>query len=482
MEKKAFIERFSDYITGGSAALFIGAGMSMQAGYPSWKVLLKEIAEDLKLDLDEEHDLAGVAQFYLNKGSTGRMSIAEIIRREFPPKKDVPHTLRLLAHLPVRNVWTTNYDRLIETAWDLQGKTLDVKSRNDDFLVEDPWAHSTLFKMHGTVEHPTEIVLAKEDYELYRRNRSGFHQALARQLVSKHFLFLGFSFTDPNLFYVFTMNRDVFPEKPPGHHFAIVRRPPIDGSGKKAKARLNYLLNRHRLWVQDLTRYGITTLEVDSYDEISEVLSALESRVAQNSVLISGSCPEDYVGSERDLISEVAKKIGKALASKRLRLISGFGLTVGGASVAGVLEELYASGSTSLDKAMLLRPFPQTPPNGFTKKAFFRRYREDLLANAGIVIVIGGLKKKGRTLVAADGVLEEFEIARILKRKVIPIGATGGAAQEIWGRIDTHYGDFFDKMPRKEFDRLNDSSLSATALCDAANAVLKWCLDHPSTA
>jgi hypothetical protein len=53
--------------------------------------------------------------------------------------------------------------------------------------------------MHGTVDHPAEVVIAKDDYELYRHVRPAFLQVLTGQLVTKQTLFLGFSFSDPAL-------------------------------------------------------------------------------------------------------------------------------------------------------------------------------------------------------------------------------------------------------------------------------------------
>ena len=45
-----FIREFTKEIHNKNAAVFIGAGFSMTAGYVNWKDLLKEIVEDLGLD------------------------------------------------------------------------------------------------------------------------------------------------------------------------------------------------------------------------------------------------------------------------------------------------------------------------------------------------------------------------------------------------------------------------------------------------
>jgi hypothetical protein len=52
-------------------------------------------------------------------------------------------------------------------------------------------------------------------------------------------------------------------------------------------------------------------------------------------------------------------------------------------------------------------------------------------------------------------VLEEFKAAQALSRVVVPIGATGGAARQIWQTLASPPG-----LSRREFERLNEESLS----------------------
>ena len=255
MEAAIFVEQWSKSLELGSASVFIGAGLSRRAAYPDWRTLLSDIAHELGLDIALEHDLAAVAQYSLNKATGKRNKLTKLIVDHFPPRSDAPEPFHIIARLPVRHVWTTNYDTLAEVAWTHERKLLDVKSRNDDLGIDKPWAHAILYKMHGTVDHPSEVVIAKDDYELYRRTRAGFLQVLTGHLVSKQMLFLGFSFTDPNIAHLFASIREAFQENGPGH-YAIVRRPKLS-SGVNAKKRLKIDKVRHALWVQDLQRYGI---------------------------------------------------------------------------------------------------------------------------------------------------------------------------------------------------------------------------------
>src|SRR4051812_20580130 len=199
MRKKDFVEAYAKFLQQGTAGLFIGAGLSMRAGYPSWRSLVKDMAEEIGLDVSQETDLAGVVQYFLNKAGKTRTRLAHTVTDHFGEEKPIPPVFRILARLPLRHIWTTNYDTLPERAWREQRKRLDVKSRDRDVTGENPWAHAVLYKMHGTVEHPSEVVIAKGDYEAYRRSRAGFLHLLTGHLVSRHILFLGFSFTDPNL-------------------------------------------------------------------------------------------------------------------------------------------------------------------------------------------------------------------------------------------------------------------------------------------
>lgn len=75
---------------------------------------------------------------------------------------------------------------------------------------------------------------------------------LTGQLVSKQFLFLGFSFTDPNIALLFAAIREAFQENGP-EHYAIVRRP-HKGSGSGAAKRFKMDKARHALWMEDLQR------------------------------------------------------------------------------------------------------------------------------------------------------------------------------------------------------------------------------------
>lgn len=461
MNRAQFVKEYARWLEDGSAAFFVGAGMSQRAGYPDWRSLLKDIANELDIDIASEHDLAGVAQWYINKSGRQRTRIAQVIKDAFPDRNDAPAAHRTMARLPVRHVWTTNYDKLIERAWQLQRRAFDVKAVKSDLSVSGAWADTTLYKMHGSVDHPAEAVVATDDYELYRHTRAGFLHVLNGHLIALHFLFVGFSFTDPNIGHLLALIRESMGEHPT-QHYAIVRKPrKNDGDDEKLWA---FKRSRHAHWIGDLQRYGINCVEVEDYEEIDSILAELEAVVSRRSVFVSGSYPEDLCDERRAFVEGVATGIGRGIGDRGLRLVSGFGLTVGSAAIGGVLDRLYSKGAPSLERHLHIRPFPQQVPEGFSEDAFRTRYREDLIQQAGICVFLAGVKDGA----SAQGVIKEYEVARALGKVLIPVAATSGAAAEVWDRLKQDGGAKAAGLSDDLFAALGNTSASVDDSLKAA--------------
>ncbi len=112
-EVEAFIKRYVKDLEEGAAAVFAGAGLSRTCGFVNWKELLREIAEELELSVEFEHDLISVAQYHVNKKNSPT-GLSRKILEEFSEQAEPSEAHRILARLPIRTYWTTNYDTLIE--------------------------------------------------------------------------------------------------------------------------------------------------------------------------------------------------------------------------------------------------------------------------------------------------------------------------------------------------------------------------------
>lgn len=53
----------------------------------NWKQLLREIAEELELDIEKESDLVAIAQYYYNKNGCNRTKLNDTIKDAFQTGK-----------------------------------------------------------------------------------------------------------------------------------------------------------------------------------------------------------------------------------------------------------------------------------------------------------------------------------------------------------------------------------------------------------
>jgi NAD-dependent SIR2 family protein deacetylase len=110
IERTELLKNYVAAMHEGDAALFIGAGMSRPAGFVDWKGLLRNCAKELDLDIDREHDLVAVAQYYLNRRSSDRSRLNQILKDEFDKPIESTKSHEVIARLSISTIWTTNFD------------------------------------------------------------------------------------------------------------------------------------------------------------------------------------------------------------------------------------------------------------------------------------------------------------------------------------------------------------------------------------
>lgn len=181
--------------------LFLGAGVSMGAGLPSWRKLLDELAlaaglTEADLQAFESVDLLDRAQLIAERlrRSGGAAGVGAHISVLLARHRHHGLAHALLACLPVDETITTNYDTLFELASAGAGREA-VR-----VLPYAPTRNGTrwLLKMHGCVEHPEDIVLTREDYMRYVERNAALAGIVQAMLITKRMLFVGFSFSDDN--------------------------------------------------------------------------------------------------------------------------------------------------------------------------------------------------------------------------------------------------------------------------------------------
>ncbi len=482
ISKKEFIRRYSASLLEGNAALFAGAGLSIPAGFADWRKLLKEIAEDLQLDIEREHDLIAVAQYEANRKGT-RDSLDEAIVRQFNREARLTENHRIIARLPIDTVWTTNYDKVLEQAFLDANKRPDVKMAVPQLSLRVPHCDVVLFKMHGDVDHPHDAILTKDDYECYEVERGAFTVQLLADLLSKRFLFLGFSFTDPNIDYTFNrLRRLLNPQRQQKatlkEHYCVLRKPHLDdykdlkatAEEKERIFKVDAARFEHR--VSDMTRFGVQAVVVEKYEEITELLTALQRRVGTRSVLISGAA-HDYAPMGQERLESLAEDLGRRLIEEGYDLVSGVGKGIGAAVMVGAHRALGRPDASRLGQRLKLFPFPYWHPKEDERKAYYETNRREMAAQAGASIFIAGNKLRGSDVIESPGVFAEFEEAKKNQHFIIPIGASGHAAKRIWDEVVADPARFFPGIDvKQELEALGNAAGTNENLIAAVLSVL----------
>lgn len=458
----------------GDAALFIGAGMSRPSGFVDWKGLMRECAKELGLDVDLEHDLIAVAQYYLNQRNMDRSRLNQILIDEFTKPVKISENHKIIARLPISTIWTTNYDSLIEDSIKLANRIVDVKSRDEDIAIHKKGREIILYKMHGDIAMPDKAIICKDDYERYAKYHKVFQNALEGDLVNKTFLFLGFSFTDPNLEYMLGHLRSLL-ENSKREHYAIMREVRQDiAKGKEGIRSFRYAKNKQKLQIEDLQRYSIQTHLIEKFSDLTNILELIEKRYNQRNIFVSGSAHEfGEFGESR--MRKLCTQLGERLMEGKYKLVSGYGLNIGSSVVEGALIKLYENGDSALEKHLLLRPFPRNLPSSSDEAEFNRRYREDMIAKCEFAIFIAGTSRTSRESL---GVLQEYEIIRSLGKYPIPIGVTGFAARRIWEMMESQVESIYHgAVSSRLFKRLNSSNVSNEKLLDSVFEIINGVSD-----
>ena len=191
---QSFLDAFSKCIINEEASVFIGTGLSMNSGLPSWKRLLEPCLNELKISKNENPDLYRVAQYYANRFSDSKLR--SLVNSQINKFYDSNSVLENLLKIRFKSIWTTNYDNLIENELKNRHILHNVIFDEKNLSQISTFDKVNIFKINGDYSDPKNMVLTQNDYENYELNHSLFLTFLKKELVSNSFLFIGYSFSD----------------------------------------------------------------------------------------------------------------------------------------------------------------------------------------------------------------------------------------------------------------------------------------------
>ena len=199
-KQKMYLNAIAQARLQGKLSVLVGAGVSMNSGYPSWVELAKSSSYLLGSDVDKDPEwiennlLDYFEQFEILRK---KPELKEFISNWFTSISPIENYLHeLIFGLQPRTILTTNYDELLE---------FYDKSHTNSYHVISDNTHTrklrnarTLVKMHGDFQ-TGNIVITKTDYEQYSKNYFLVLNQVIDSISDNTLLLIGFSGTDPNI-------------------------------------------------------------------------------------------------------------------------------------------------------------------------------------------------------------------------------------------------------------------------------------------
>jgi hypothetical protein len=183
----------ADRARSGELALFFGAGVSIPAGLPSWRELLRACLQACPdLDTVDFHSLQPLDQGELLRRVLGDRFGPIVAQRSTADRHALGHAL--LAALGCTEAATTNYDQCFELAAAGAGTAPRVMPWEIPH-GRAPW----LLKLNGDVGHPQSIVLARRDFLRHEALARPSASVLESMMMTRHLLIVGASLTDDNV-------------------------------------------------------------------------------------------------------------------------------------------------------------------------------------------------------------------------------------------------------------------------------------------
>jgi hypothetical protein len=450
------IETYGRAILSGNAAVFVGAGLSRGAGYPGWGDLLAPMKA--RCNIPDHEDLPLVAEYItLDAANGGRMALENHILTTMAAVLATPTSNhRDLGKLSIKEVWTTNYDRLLEMA--IPDAVVIV---GEGAIHNIASQRRAVIKMHGSInvggddwEQPP--VITRTDYERYEVDQPRTWTVLRSSYMSRTMLFLGFSFTDPNIEILLRLARTL--GTAPGDRHIAVMKPPAGAAVTSDDVR------RYQLRITDLENSGITVCEIEKHDDLPDLLAQLVLRTRPEHLFVAGS--GNIKGATKEQEDEVlapwCAAIAASLVDETGWTIASLGGRAGWCTSRDVARTRRTEGTYDPSKIVIHfrgkdEP-PVVPEERVGTSIYTELTREELVPSVledcrALIAICGG----GRTA-------EEITWATERRVAVIPIAAAGGAAADYWNANKAAPPDIGSRPTDQEtWNRLNDADPTVVA-------------------
>lgn len=189
---------------------FVGAGLSVGAGMPTWKKLTELMINDGEIrglisdgdDIRKELENNRIIEVNeLVRNQLGPHNYYRLLRNVFAISAEPTKNHELIVDIPFRGIITTNYDKILETSYTLKWRrpprvmTWTDPSSLGTVLYDNQFF---IFKLHGDIDYPESIILTRRDYDSTMYRSPHIRLFLQAIFLTNALLFVGYSINDPD--------------------------------------------------------------------------------------------------------------------------------------------------------------------------------------------------------------------------------------------------------------------------------------------
>lgn len=446
MDKQQLIDIISEKILNDEAALFVAAGLSQSAGYSSWKELFSQCAEKMKVEITDETDLYLLAQYFVN--TFGQAELLRVIEKKTNLISYESELIASLLQLDIRDIWTTNFDKSLEQVLLRRGIITRTISHEKD-LTSINNTQTNIYKLNGDISDLNEMIVTKSDYINYMSNHEMFLTFLKKELATKTFLFIGYSFKDSLILDCLDKIAKCFMGASP-YHYTILKQ---DDSPY------------FKYFVDDLEkRYRIKTLIVDDFNEIPLILNEITQKVKNKKIFVSGSF--DWLPIDEDIYVDcLCKNLAEILIGNNYRICTGLGRKLGNYLSGHAYQYCISNNIHNMEKYLIMRPFHERMETD--KKT---NHRISMINECNIAIFAYGKSPSSKeNVINSQGVIEEYNIAKKQNKYIIPLGMTGYSSKIIFDKIKN---DIINYPYLEKFINVLENERDISVICKVVLAII----------
>lgn len=202
---KKYLDLIAKHLQEHHAAVLVGAGFSRNADKldptatdsPLWSDIAEAFNKKLGLSTEEKITdplkLADYVQLAFGRPELEQLLQKCVHEEDFKPSKIHTDLLRL----PWTDIFTTNYDTLLEqAAKEIIERQFKIILNQEDLVGSA--GITRIIKLHGSFPSARPFIINSENYRTYPQNFAPFLNTVQQSLLENTLCLIGFSGTDPN--------------------------------------------------------------------------------------------------------------------------------------------------------------------------------------------------------------------------------------------------------------------------------------------